>query len=349
MSLPLFGILMPYLRGMILKELLQKYEFDAIVPDLLAIDEPVQDNLYAFKEAFDELRRMAPGDAGGKQILVSEVIETDEDGNETERYLHASNCEGDFWEATLAKEVVILGEITEIRALAQILWHITFFGFTAGDEEYRHDTQKNKYERMAATLEYRQFCNYARIKREKKPTDWDLRCALTMEEWDTYHAREAHRNRAKRMRDARQNRQVAKYERLGKIQRLIDNIVATSRDSDYADYKYLFDTKEIRVFEFYSRTTSKETRAQYIIDNFVKYFNEDITQYTRTDLIVTSGEESRATIDETHSLSAAIYQRTGLIEPQYHVHFATDPGLGDDMYVRLICSRCSSHESGEQG
>ena len=142
----LFGIIMPYLRGMILKELIQKYEFDAIVPDLLSIDEPVQDNLYAFKEAFDELRRMAPGEAGGKQILVSEEIETDDEGNETERYLHASNCEGDFWEASLAKEVVILGEITEIRALAQILWHITFYGFTASDEEYRPDTQKNKYE-----------------------------------------------------------------------------------------------------------------------------------------------------------------------------------------------------------
>lgn len=62
---------MPYLRGMILKELLQKYEFEAIVPDLLSIDEPVQDNLYAFKEAFDELRRMAPEDADGKQIIVT--------------------------------------------------------------------------------------------------------------------------------------------------------------------------------------------------------------------------------------------------------------------------------------
>ena len=51
------------------------------------------------------------------------------------------------------------------------------------------------------------------------------------------------------MRDARQDRQIAKYERMGKIQRLIDSIVATSWDSDYADYKYLFDTKEIRVFE----------------------------------------------------------------------------------------------------
>jgi len=173
-----------------------------------------------------------------------------------------------------------------------------------------------------------------------------------MDEWNTYYAREAHRNRAKRMRDARQDRQIAKYERMGKIQRLIDSIVATSWDSDYADYKYLFDTKEIRVFEFYSRTTSKETRAQYIADNFVKYFNEDLTQYKRTDMVISSGEEQGVTFLEMHSLCVAIYPRTGLIldkeghpighstphKPEYHVHFATDPDLGDDLYVRLICS-----------
>lgn len=34
---------------MTLKELLLKYEFDTIVPDLLTVDEPIKDNLYAFK------------------------------------------------------------------------------------------------------------------------------------------------------------------------------------------------------------------------------------------------------------------------------------------------------------
>ena len=48
-----------------------------------------------------------------------------------------------------------------------------------------------------------------------------------------------------------------------------------------------------------------------------------------------------------------VLDRTGLIldeeghpighstphKPEYHVHFATDPDLGDDLYVRLICSR----------
>lgn len=250
---------------------------------------------------------MVPGDAGGEQIVVSLEVETEEDGTETERYLYASNCEGDLWESSLAKEVVIEADITEIRALAQILWHITFFGFTPEHEGYRRHENKNEYERKASLLRYHQFCNYARIKPKKNPTDWEIRCSLSLDDWDIYHAREAHRNRAKRMRDARQDRQIAKYERMGKIQRLIDSIVATSWDSDYADYKYLFDTKELYVFEFYSRTTSKETRAQYIVDNFVKYFNEDLTQYKRTDMVISSGEEHGVSFLEMDSLCAAIY------------------------------------------
>lgn len=337
---------------MTLKDLILKYEFDTIVPDPIKIENPVKDNLYAFKEAFDTLRRMPPGDAGGEQIVVSLVVETEEDGTVTERYLHASNCEGDFWESSLAKEVIIEADITDIRALAHILWHITFYGFTPEHEGFRHYETKNEYERKVSLLGYHQFCNYARIKRKKNPNNRDLLCSLSMKEWDLYHARKAHRNRAKRMRDARQDRQIEKYERMGKIQRLIDSIVTTSWDSDYADYKYLFDTKEIRVFGFYSRTTRKETRAQYIVDNFVKYFNEDLSQYKRTDMVISSREEHGVTFDEMHSLCAAIYPCTSLIpdkeehpahpaplRPRYHVHFATDPDLGEDLYVQLICSR----------
>lgn len=67
---------------MILKDLILKYEFDTIVPDLIKIESPVKDNLYAFKEAFDTLRRMPPGDAGGEQIVVSLVVETEETNKE---------------------------------------------------------------------------------------------------------------------------------------------------------------------------------------------------------------------------------------------------------------------------
>lgn len=196
---------------MTLKDLILKYEFDTIVPDLTDIEEPVKSNLYAFKEAFDTLRRMTPGDAGGEQIVVSEHVETDDDGSEMERYLHASNCEGEIWESALAKEVVLQADVTEARALALILWHITFYGFTPEQEYFsRYDRAKNKYEFKASILQYHQFCNYARVRREKIISGRIPSCALTMEGWDIYHARKAHRNKAKRMRDARQDRQIEK-------------------------------------------------------------------------------------------------------------------------------------------
>lgn len=65
------------------------------------------------RKLFDELRRMEPGDSHGEQIVVDFEVETDEDGIEINRHLYVSNCEGDFWEACLAKDVVIKADVSE--------------------------------------------------------------------------------------------------------------------------------------------------------------------------------------------------------------------------------------------
>lgn len=67
---------------MILKDLILKYEFDTIVPDLTGIEAQVKNNLYACKEDFDTLQRMTPGDARGEQIVVSLEVETEESNKE---------------------------------------------------------------------------------------------------------------------------------------------------------------------------------------------------------------------------------------------------------------------------
>lgn len=132
---------------MTLYELIHKVEFDSIVPFLKATDPAnAPGNLYAFKEAFDELRRMAPGNAEGKQIVITTEVDTDDDGKEIERYLHASGCEGDFWEASLAKEIVFGTAVEEEKALAQILWHMTFFGFSTQADPLE-SLPENEYER----------------------------------------------------------------------------------------------------------------------------------------------------------------------------------------------------------
>jgi len=138
---------------MTLHELIHKVEFDSIVPFLKATDPAnAPGNLYAFKEAFDELRRMKPGNADGKQIVITTEVDTDNEGNEIERYLHASGCEGDFWEASLAKEIVFGTAVGEEKALAQILWHMTFWGFSTQTDPLE-SLPENEYERKVKEFE----------------------------------------------------------------------------------------------------------------------------------------------------------------------------------------------------
>ena len=325
---------------MTLKDLLLKYEFGTLVPDLILTDIPAKDNLYAFKEAFDELRRMEPGDPHGEQIVVEMEVDTDDDGNEIERYLHASNCEGDLWEASLAKEVIIKADVTDLRALAQILWHMTFYGFTAEEKTMWDDVPHNQYERKAALLEYRQHCNYARIKRKKRPLEDDLCCCLSLDEWNTYRKREAHRNRAKRMRDARQNRSIARLNRKGRITRLIDRLLLCAWDFDLADVKYLCEAKAVTLYEFFSRTKTSEGRIEYIRDNMKAYFNADFLRgYSRFTVILEFPENYPIVLEECVPLAEFLHSIPSFAEKSYRFHFGYTPWHTHDLHLIVICSR----------
>ena len=337
---------------MTLHELIHRHEFDTLVPDLVDVDpDNVPSNLFAFKEAFDDLRRMTPGDAHGEQIVVSTVVDTDDDGSELDRYLHADHCEGDAWDSCLAKEVIYGTAIGEEKALARILWHMTFWGFTPEHEGFRDDTPQNKYERQAEALRRRQFLNYA--KDIANPFEVEHLC-LSDEGWKEYFRRESHRNRAKRMRDARQERSIARLERKGKVQRLIDYLHAAHTEYYSADYfDYLFETEEITLFDFYSRTIDVESRAQYIADNISQYFHEDLSGYSNVEMVISSSKRKlKPSVKELRTLCKAVFPLTGLVlddkgnsiagyspDKAIRIHPNTEPSLGHDFHIRLICSR----------
>lgn len=204
-------------------------------------------------------------------------------------------------------------DVTETRAIALILWHITFYGFTPEGEYFsRYDRPKNKYELKVSILQYHQFCNYARVRRERlfRVVSPVARCRW-MNGTSTMPGSHAATGRSGCVTPDRIARSKVRAAR--KIQRLIDSIVPFSSDSDYSDYHYLFGTNEIREFEFYSRTADKESRAQYIADNFRNYFNEDLTGYTRFCIVISSSEESEVTRPETLSICMAMCQRIGLV------------------------------------
>ena len=257
--------------------------FDALVPQLIKIDSPVRENLYVFKDAYNIPRRMKPAGPQEESILVT-IQEDDKDDPHAplEQRIYAQHCGGDFWKNDLAKEVVIEDGIPTPVALAEILWEMTFYGF---DPYLQEEFPLNRFEKKAEELENRQFDNYARAKRgvlRGHLTEY----ALTSEEWESYEHRFEHKNRAKRMRDARQERAIKRYERLGKIEKAIGRILACTSNVSHEDLDYLFDTKVICEYEFFSRVAAGEDRAAYIRDNLSKYFHCDLSTYTRSEILL---------------------------------------------------------------
>ena len=211
-----------------LHELLERTPFDAIASHIVRIFPEQTSQLPHYKEAYDILRHTLPAQTN-EQIFVR-WCRVDEKYGENP-YISVDNCEGDFWKSNLGKEVVVAEDVklSNEELMAHIMWSITFYGFalhecSRGGYEGKY-RQLNRYEMKVIDLQIREFRNYAR----RKPDD--AQCTAAIEEWREIEKRQAHRNRPKRMRDHRQQQLIKKYERMSKIQRLIDTICSVSPES----------------------------------------------------------------------------------------------------------------------
>lgn len=197
-----------------LHELLERTPFDAIAPHIVRIFPEQTSQLPHYKEAYDVLRHTSPAQTN-EQIIVRWCRIDEEYGEEP--YISVGNCEGDFWESNLGKEVVMAEDVklSNGKLAAYLMWSITFYGFTPNECSYggyESDYRPiNCYEEKVINLQMREFRNYAR----RKPDD--ARCIATIEEWREIEKRQAYRNRPKRMRDHRQQQLIKKYGRMSKV------------------------------------------------------------------------------------------------------------------------------------
>ena len=324
---------------MTLKDLIISVPFDSLVPELIKLDDPVWENLYAFKEAYDILHRTVPAGPQEESIHVT-ILSTDEEEPETpqEQRIHAEHCGGDFWENNLAKEVVVEEGISMPRALAEILWEMTYYGF---DPYPREDSPLNRYEKKAEELEHRQFDNYARAK-HGVVRGQVTKYALSLEGWEVNERRFAHRNRAKRMRDARQERAIKRYERLGKVEKAITRILNCTQALSHSDLDYLFETKTICEYEFFSRSAAGEDRAAYICDNLSQYFHCDLSAYTRAEILLCSSAEHPLTEYEVEAIRSALLSILPMSDTRFTIGVkpTKEPS---DLWVFLIVSANPNH------
>lgn len=267
-----------------LYDLLSRVTFDDLIPTLntLIIKE---NQLPYFKMAFDELRMMAPT-----------INDDDIDVEMAESYIYVDGCQ-DNWANVLGKNIIFDDDlqITVQVLAAHILWEITFFGFSEeemkanigrdyGDESHTPD---NIYRRKIQKIEDRQWKNYSRgvqweISEDQKFISYDI----VMEVFK----RRKKRNRAKRMRDAHQERQMARLRKLAVREEGICKAVATGCMSR-EQVKYIMNVQYGDEHTYSSRTNTPEDRTQYIIELVDKYSDIDFSKYDSITAIATTSPE----------------------------------------------------------
>jgi len=319
---------------MTLKDLILKYEFDTIVPDLLTVDLPITDKLHSFKEAFDTLRRMAPGEPNAEKIVMT-ICDAWEDDVMISEWIDASISEMESWETCLATEIEYWSEIDEIKALAVILHKMTFWGFTPEHEDYI--STRSKYEIKAEEILKPSILQY--VKHTEHMSFKFGTIFLTPEGKKELDNKRAHRNRPKRMRDARVYSAIKRLE----TEEILSRFFADSSDKhdispNSPENGHLFHAKEIKEFVFHSRTPNITGRAAYIEELLSKYFQTDVSSFTGAELMLSSSSACPITMTE----GSRIIQMVHNVLPgntECGLHFGIKESLGIDIELRMILSR----------
>jgi hypothetical protein len=114
---------------MTFKELLNSVTFDEVVPHLLQMHPDAEENLKWYKIHFDMLRLMTPkyDDDANSDVCNITTRETEGGGS----CLNAYPMEGDLWEHSLTKEIILAPDVkaTNAEIVACCIWHTSFYGF----------------------------------------------------------------------------------------------------------------------------------------------------------------------------------------------------------------------------
>ena len=121
---------------MTFKELLNSVSFEDVVPELVRMYPKAEHDLRWYKIHFDMLRLMEPKHHEDANSDVCNITMEDWE-DDSEPHLDAYPMEGDWWEHSLTKELVIDPEVnaTNAEIAACCIWHTSFYGFVKEQQE----------------------------------------------------------------------------------------------------------------------------------------------------------------------------------------------------------------------
>ena len=281
---------------MTLFELLHKVSFDDLIPTLKDVYD-VEADIYAYREAFDELSLLHPTGNSDGEIEVYR--------NEEEHYIGVSGCDCS-WEYLLGMSIRVEDgiQLDDNALAAYVLWELTFYGFSQEEQSPFIENlgrPDNKYSRRASELYSRKISMYARGRVERQECFKD---AISWDVIEKIHERELRRNRAKRMRDARMERTIKRLRRMAKVEDCIRRLLSLSPDIERRSLEYLFDTYSITESNFrqqagngdYKPATLYESISKYSLIPQSEYDSVVIVLYSSTDGGVS--REPRSSIED---------------------------------------------------
>ena len=265
---------------MTFKELLTNVRFDDVAPNIVQMYPDMASSLGWFKIHFDMLRHMIPvfhEDANSKVCNIT--LEDWHDG--TGLHFDAFPMEGDLWEHSLTKEIIVSSDIsaTKEELVACCLWHTSFYGFVEKhfDEVREELSRKGDYSYYKSMfiqnkeLIKRYGGTVPSIRELPKSKKIDLiKKTKQIVEHATYHT-----NRQKRKKQFRREFMEQYYERMANISRfIVSAIPVLGNEMNYLTIEQLcglFHSEDYYSEELESFADAGESGAGYLLELISKY------------------------------------------------------------------------------
>ena len=272
---------------MTFKELLDCVRFEDVAPLIVKMYPDMRQSLGWYKIHFDMLRLMQPvlhEDANDKVCHITMKDWEDGSGLHLDAYL----MEGDLWEHSLTKELVIAPEVaaSNEELAACCLWHTSFYGFVEKHEAERfwiYDLDMTTLDRWEDSLYYkvRALHNFSVIREHGGiiPTIRQLskskKAELVKQAKDSVLLGSTPMNRIKRKKHFRAEFLKHYYERMTVISDFIVHAIQALKDArNYMRGEQLcelFHSDQFCTEEIMSYASNGESGAKYLYDLLTSY------------------------------------------------------------------------------
>lgn len=257
---------------MTLKELIMKVDFDSLRPYLEKFEQRNLDNIYAFREAYDILRRMKPEKGGLHEIRVIKS------GRKTEgekEWICVYPMHTACWKENLAANIIVDSDVhlTDEELAMNCLWEITLWGFSPkGQQEtldriLNHHKPVNKYEVALDKLEESIWMH--QIPRKLRWRGRNGERYIKVE--NPFCFSNKRKNRSKRKRKYRQNKRDEYLRRMATRENLITQLSSEGSSFKRSDVDFLLNVKYGRQYDYLSVTSGTDGRLDYILESITKY------------------------------------------------------------------------------